>query len=333
VEWSKLEVRHLQALRAVAREGSFGRAALELGYTQSAISQQIAALERIAGQQLVRRPKGRMPVTLTDAGRVVLRHGEAIISQAHAARADLDALRRAGTLRVGSFQSTSARLVPAAVSALAAQVPGARVELSEAQGDVELLHLVEVGELDMTFCVLPAIDGPFVTIELLVDPFALVVGVDHPLADKARVDAADLQGLDVVCFHHCRHEQRVEAHLLARDIVPNFVTRLDDNGALQAMAIAGVGAALMPRMTIASADPRLRVLDLDGLVPDRVIGLAWHSERSLSPAALAFVEAVRRSATPARRRLSVVEDARLSVVLAAQLVATGAQPFTELLAG
>jgi hypothetical protein len=99
------------------------------------------------------------------------------------------------------------------------------------------------------------------------------------------------------------------------------------------MAIAGVGAALMPRMTIVGADPRVRVLDLDGLVPDRVIGLAWHSERSLSPAALAFVDAVRRSAAPGRRRLSVVEDARLGVVLAAQFVAAGAQPLTELLAG
>jgi DNA-binding transcriptional LysR family regulator len=333
MDWTKLEVRHLQALRAVAREGSFGRAALELGYTQSAISQQIAALERIAGQQLLRRPKGRSPVTLTDAGHVVLRHGEAIIAQAQAARADLEALRRGGTLRVGSFQSTSTRLVPGAVSELAAKVPGARVDLHEGQGDAELLHLVEVGDLDLTFCVLPAPDGPFVTMELLVDPFALVVSVDHPLASRPRIEPSDLHGLDVVAFQHCRHEHRIEAHLLGRNIVPNFVTRLDDNGALQAMAVAGVGAALLPRLTIDTADPRVRVLDLHGVVPDRVVGMAWHRERSLSPAALAFVDAVhRRAAGPPRRRLSVVENARLSVVLAAQLVATGAQPFTELLA-
>src|SRR5438874_5078726 len=152
VEWTKLELRYLQALRAVAREGSFGRAALDLGYTQSAISQQIAALERIAGEQLVRRPKGRSPVALTDAGRVMLRHADAIVAQAQAARADLEALGRAGTVRVGSFQSPSAHLVPGAVSMLAERVPEAQVELHEAQGDAELLHLVEVGELDMTFC-------------------------------------------------------------------------------------------------------------------------------------------------------------------------------------
>jgi DNA-binding transcriptional LysR family regulator len=333
MEWTKLEVRHLQALRAIAREGSFGRAALELGYTQSAISQQIAALERIAGQQLVKRPKGRSPVTLTEAGLVVLRHADAIIAQAQAARADLDALRRGGTLRVGSFQSATTRLVPGALAAVAAQVPGAKVEIHEGQGDAELLRLVEVGDLDLTFCVLPALDGPFVTLELLVDPFALVVSADHPLASKPSVEARDLHGLDVVCFHHCRHEHRVEAHLLGRSIVPHYVTRLDDNGALQAMAVAGVGAALMPRLTIDASDPRVRVLDLDGLVPDRVIGIAWHRERALGPAALAFVEAVRHSSAAPRRRLSVVEDARLSVFLAAQFLATGSQPLAELLAG
>ena len=334
VEWSKLEVRHLQALRAIAREGSFGRAALELGYTQSAISQQIAALERITGRQLVRRPKGRAPVALTEAGHVVLRHGEAIIAQAQAARADLEALRRGGTLRIGSFQSTSTHLVPGAVSALAAQLPGAKIELHEGQGDVELLRLVESGDLDLTFCVLPAIEGPFVTTELLVDPFALIVGAGHPLADSTSVGAAELHGLSVVGFQHCRHEHRVETHLLNHNVVPHYVTRLDDNGALQAMAAAGVGAALLPWLTIDVADPRVRVLDLDqGLVPDRVIGVAWHRERSLSPAALAFVDAVRRSSVPPRRRLSVVEDARLGIVLAAQLVASGAQPFAELLAG
>jgi molybdate transport repressor ModE-like protein len=306
VEWTKLELRYLQALRAVAREGSFGRAALELGYTQSAISQQIAALERIAGEQLVERPKGRRPVALTDAGRVMLRHADAIVAHAQAARADLEALGRGGTVRVGSFQSTSARLVPGAVSALAERVPEARVELHEAQGDAELLHLVEVGELDLTFCVLPALDGPFVTVELLLDAFALVVATDHELAAKGRVEPEDLDGLAVVGFQHCRNEHRLEAHLIGRNIVPRFVTRLDDNGALQGMAAAGVGAALMPRLTIDAADPRVRILDIQGLVPDRVLGIAWHRERSLGPAALAFVEAVRRNAArPAR--LSVVE--------------------------
>jgi molybdate transport repressor ModE-like protein len=329
MDWTKLEVRHLQALRAIAREGSFGRAALELGYTQSAISQQIAALERIVGHQLVDRPKGRAPVSLTEAGRVVLRHGESIIEQAQATRADLDALRRGSTLRVGTFQSTSMRLVPGAVAALAARMPEAKVQLREAQGDHELLRLVEAGELDLTFCVLPPPEGPFVTAKLLDDPVALVVAADHPLAGRHRVEPEDLDGLALVGFHNCRHEQRVEAYLAALRLAPRYVTRLDDNGAIQGMVAAGVGAALMPRLTIDPADSRIRVIDLDGLVPSRVLGIAWHRERALSPSAAAFVEATR--ARP--RRLAVVKDATLSVVVAAQLLAAGSQPVAELLAG
>src|SRR5437870_5109363 len=72
--WLGLELRHLVALKALADEGSFGRAATRLGYTQSAISQQIASLERIVGQRLVERPGGPRPISLTDAGRLLLRH-------------------------------------------------------------------------------------------------------------------------------------------------------------------------------------------------------------------------------------------------------------------
>src|SRR3712207_6942164 len=90
--WLGVELRHLIALEAVAREASFGKAALSLGYTQSAISQQIATLERIVGERLLERPGGPRPVSLTEAGRLLLRHAQAIGARLDAARADLDAL-------------------------------------------------------------------------------------------------------------------------------------------------------------------------------------------------------------------------------------------------
>src|ERR1700679_4127902 len=85
--WLGVELRHFAALDAVETEGSFGRAAVKLGYTQSAISQQIATLERIVGEQLIERPGGSRPVSLTEAGRLLLRHARAIVARLQAAQA------------------------------------------------------------------------------------------------------------------------------------------------------------------------------------------------------------------------------------------------------
>src|SRR4051812_1773689 len=90
--WLGVELRHFLALEAVAREGSFGKAAAALGYTQSAVSQQIATLERMVGHRLVERPGGPKPVSLTDAGRLLLTHADAIAARVAAAQADLTAL-------------------------------------------------------------------------------------------------------------------------------------------------------------------------------------------------------------------------------------------------
>lgn len=114
-QWLGVELRHFAALDAVAQAGSFGRAAERLGYTQSAISQQIAALERIVGEKLIDRPGGPKPVSLTEAGSLLLRHAEAIVHRLEAARADMLALRagETGALRVATYQSVGSRVLPA----------------------------------------------------------------------------------------------------------------------------------------------------------------------------------------------------------------------------
>src|SRR3954468_23488977 len=111
---SNVELRHFAALEAVGRARSFAAAARALGYTQSAISQQIARLEQAAGERLVERPGGPRPVSLTDAGRLLLRHADAIVAQLDAAQADMAALAEgaAGPLRVGIYQSVGARILP-----------------------------------------------------------------------------------------------------------------------------------------------------------------------------------------------------------------------------
>src|SRR5216117_2768747 len=151
--WLVVELRHFLALEAVSREGTFGKAATALGYTQSAVSQQIAALERIVGERLVERPGGPRPVSLTDAGRLLLGHADGIVARLEAAQADLAAYSEgsAGTLRVGTFQSVGARVLPRVLLEFASEWPLVTIQPAESTDDSELLGFVERGELDLTF--------------------------------------------------------------------------------------------------------------------------------------------------------------------------------------
>jgi DNA-binding transcriptional LysR family regulator len=294
--WLGLEVRHLAALQAIAAEGTFARAAAYLGYTQSAVSQQIAALERIVGARVLERPPGRRPIGLTEVGELVLRHGEAMIARVKAAQADVAALSdgAAGSLRVGTYESVGARILPAVLRQFGERWPRVEVALREAAGDAELLALVERGELELTFAMLPALEGPFEALELLRDPYVLVVPADSPLADRAGPPAlAELAPLPLIGFRSCRNEQRIEAQLRARAIEPRTIFRSDHNGTVQGLVAAGVGAALVPRLTMDPTDERTVLLELDGLLPPRLLGIVWHRDRYRSPTATAFIDVAR----------------------------------------
>ncbi len=195
--WLGVEVRHLAALEAVAREGSFGRAAERLGYTQSAISQQIATLERIVGAKLFERPGGPRRVSLTEAGELLLRHAEAIVARLRAAEADIASLLagEGGALRVGTYQSVGARILPTLMRRFRESWPHVEIQLTEDASDEGLLKLVERGELDVSFAMLPVLDGPFEAVELLRDPYVVLVAADSPLAGRRSVRVGDLEGV------------------------------------------------------------------------------------------------------------------------------------------
>ena len=140
--WSGIEMRHLVALDAVAREGSFRRAATRLGYVQSAISHQIAALEGLIGKRLIDRSRGTRPLALTPAGEILLAHADALIARVRAAQADLAALDGEGVaaLRVGATPDLLARLVPSFLRAY-----GAPVTLHETPGDANAARRADPG--------------------------------------------------------------------------------------------------------------------------------------------------------------------------------------------
>jgi molybdate transport repressor ModE-like protein len=287
--WLGIELRHFLALEAVAREGSFGKAAQALGYTQSAVSQQIATLERIVGQRLVERPGGPKPVSLTEAGRLLLTHADAIAARVAAAQADLMALSEgeAGTLRVGVFQSVGQRILPELMQRYLKAWPQVKVTLTESANDEELLALVERGDLDLTFSDLPLTEGPFESVELLRDPYVLVVAADSPLADgDTPPPLREVAELDLIGHKHCRTLKQLEANI-RRPL--HFVFRSDHNQTVQALVASGVGSALVPRLTMDPQDDSTKMLELPKL-PPRIIALAWHRDRYRTPAARAFVE-------------------------------------------
>ena len=291
--WHGVELRHLTALRAIAEEGSFGRAAAQLGYTQSAISQQIATLERAVGERLLERPGGPKPVSLTEAGTILLRHAEAIVARLDAARADLEALAagEAGALRVGTYQSIGQRILPAVIRRYSADWPSVDLRITEAGTDQELFALIERGELDLTFVDFSLWEGPFEAVDLLRDPYVLLVQAESPLAQRKRAPTlAEIAELPLIGFRQCRSSALVEAHFHDRGLRPKFVFRSDDNGIVQAMVSAGVGIAVTPRLTVDFNDPTCVALPLEGLVPPRRLVLLWHKDRYRSPAALGFSE-------------------------------------------
>jgi DNA-binding transcriptional LysR family regulator len=294
--WLGVELRHLAALKAVAEEHSFGRAATRLGYTQSAVSQQIATLERVVGERLVERPGGPRPVSLTEAGQMLLRHAEAIVARLEAAQADLRALAdgSAGTLRVGTYQSVGRKILPALMRRFREDWPDVEIQLTESADDAELLRGVERGELDVAFVIWPLLDGPFECVELMRDPYVLVVPADSELADRATPPSLrEIGELELIGFRQCRSLAEVEGFFDAKGMGLDIGFRSDDIGTVQALVGGGIGPAIMPRLTIDEHDERTVLLPLDPRVPPRRIGIAWHRDRYRSRASQAFVEAAR----------------------------------------
>jgi DNA-binding transcriptional LysR family regulator len=291
--WHGLDLRHLVALKTIADEGSFGRAAERLGYTQSAVSQQIATLERIVGQRLIERPGGPRPISLTEPGRILLRHADAIQARLLAARADMNALEAgdAGRLRVGTFQSVGTRILPTLLRRFSDTHPAVEIVLRESSDESELLEMIERGELDLTFWTLPLPPGPYESVQLLLDPYVLVVPAGSPLTALKRVPTLKEIALQpLIGFNHCSAMDEVETHLSSTGRAPNVVFRSDNNGTVQGLVGAGVGISVSPLLTVNEGDERVHVIGLQGRIPPRQIGLVWHRDRHRSPAAEAFVD-------------------------------------------
>jgi molybdate transport repressor ModE-like protein len=288
--WAGVELRHLVALKTVAEEGSLAGAARRLGYSQPAVSQQLATLERLIGSRLVDRRAGGRAAALTEAGWRVLRHGGAMLARAQAADAELRALQEGtvGTVRLGTIPSIGARIVPQLLRRYGERLPQIDVQLVEDAWDDRLLDRLEAGELELSFGLPPLRDGPFDSVELLRDPYVLLIAVDSPLASAKRpLSLSRLESLSLIV---CSQSTAVDAFCQAYGIATQVRYRIDDNETLIGLAAAGMGAALVPRLAVDPARSDVAQVELATKPPPRIIALARHRDREQTDPVRSLVE-------------------------------------------
>jgi DNA-binding transcriptional LysR family regulator len=293
--WHGIEVRHLAALQALAEEASFHGAARRLGYSQPAVSQQLAALERIVGAQLVNRPRVSQPLTLTEAGRRLLVHARAVQASLATAEAELGSNNGRVQIRVGTFQTVSSQLVPHVVRELERRAPDVDIVLDDCPGDGRLVQALDRGDIDTTFVDFPLrVEGSLQTVPLALDEYVLVTPCNGQAARSETVNPVDLRGLNLIGFKSSGSTQRVIDQLRADGIDPHFVLRSDDNNVVQGFVAAGFGAALIPRLAAELLSGSFDVWPLEPALPPRIIALAWTRDLAAAPWLEAFVDATQR---------------------------------------
>src|SRR5580698_5991618 len=248
-----LNVARLKVLDEVARRGSLSAAADALDYTQSAVSQQIAALEAETGMTLLQRhPRG---VTLTAAGQTLVGHAEGILARLESAEAALGAIAglRGGRLRMASFPTAGATLMPLAIAAFRARHPD--VELTLAEGEPEqIAPRLRAGEIDFAL-LFEFGDGTgaeeLTRVELLEDPLFLALPSEHALAKKRKLRLEDLRDeawIQTSSASPCARHVVRSCH--AAGFEPNVAFESDDYQTVQGLVAAGVGVALIPELAL-----------------------------------------------------------------------------------
>ncbi len=299
-----MDIAGLTAFREVAVHGSITAAARSLRYTQSAVSRQIAALEESLDVPLFDR--GSRGVRLTDEGRCLLGHAEAVLDRLATARRDLSALREldGGRLRIGAFATAEAVLVPRAMAEFRAAYPRVELSLSDGVTATQVARL-RAGELDVAVLTVgsgqPAdVDG-LVLRHLLDDPLLVALPREHRLAGRRSLRLTELAGESWIAGSTAVEETLIGACLRSgfRPAV-RYVVR--EWTAKQGLVAAGLGVTLLPGLAVGAVRPDIVVTPLRG-EPTRAVHAATVEGVSGPPAVPEFLAHLGRSASALRRAL------------------------------
>jgi DNA-binding transcriptional LysR family regulator len=329
-----LNVSRLRVLNEVARRGSFSAAADALAYTQSAVSQQIATLEAETGVGLLeRRPRG---VHLTSAGRVLVEHSEGILARLQAAEEELSAIAglRGGELRMASFPTAGAALMPAAIARFRASYPEVRLTLAEGKPE-EIAPRLHAGEFDLALLfefsdtaetesasgetgaargeggsstATPSRARPRRVVDLLEDPMFLALPREHRLARKRSLRLEELRGeawVQTSASSPCA--RYVVRCCRAAGFDPEVAFESDDYQTVQGLVASGVGVALIPELALSVVREDIVVRALAPHPPGRrviaALPRAASARTPLTPASTAMLRVLEEAAAARHRPL------------------------------
>jgi DNA-binding transcriptional LysR family regulator len=290
-----LDVKRLRVLREVSARGSFSAAADALAYTQSAVSQQIAVLEREADTVLVER--NARGVRLTEAGRALVGHADVILARLADAEAELDAIAgvRGGRLRMVSFPTAGATIAPRAIGLFRERYPGVEVTLAPREPD-EGLECLKAGECDIALTVEagfePIADKAIERHHLLDDPMYVCVPADHPAAKKRRLKLRDLadEAWIMGVTRTCPDGLILQRACQGAGFEPRLAFQSDDYVAIQGFVAAGVGVCFIPDLALVAVRDDVVIRRLEGRAPVRHVLAATLAGGFVSPAAEAMLD-------------------------------------------
>ena len=293
------DVKQLRVLRAVAEHGSFSAAAEALSYTQPAVSQQIAALERRAGTTLVDR--GSRGVRLTDAGRALVDHAEVVLARLAAAEAELEAIAgvRGGRVRVSAFPTAAASILPSAVALFSERHPDVELYFIQAEPG-QAATMLRAAELEVAVVyeyrnlAQPEFDTLYEGVELhdlLDDPMYLALPRDHPLTRRRRLRFEDLAGETWIQDDTGGECGRLhQAACRSAGFEPHSLGfQSDDYNVVQGLIAAGVGVALLPALALTNVRDDIVIRSLGRRAPSRRVAAATLAGRFRSPATAAML--------------------------------------------
>jgi DNA-binding transcriptional LysR family regulator len=292
-----LNVSRLRVLREVIERGSFSAAAEALTYTQSAVSQAIATLESETGVMLVERD--RKGVRPTPAGEMLVAHADGILFRLDAAEAEIQEVSgvRGGRLRMASFPTAGAALVPPAVAAFRRAHPEVEITLAEGEPE-EMAPRLRSGEFDLALLfsfpgASPQLGVGLWTEELFEDPMHVALPRGHALADAPAIRLEDLRDeawVQTSAASPCAQHVIRSCH--AAGFEPTVSFESDDYLTVQGLVAAGVGVALIPRLALTDT-PGVTVRALDPESPARSVLVATRRRPAATPAAKRMADILR----------------------------------------